>query len=773
MPISRLSIALAQPVGLILALVWTLLVAGAQIAQAQQGFVFDRIVVDGNQRIEADTVLSLADLPRGQPVSAGEVNAALQRVIASDFFEDVLFEPRGNTLVIRLQERPTINVINIEGNQRIDDEPLLAEIGSRPRQVFVPTQAEEDARIIAAVYEAAGRFNATVTPVIIRRSDNRVDLVFEVIEGDVVEIERISFVGNEVYSDSRLRRVLATKQAGLFRSLVQRDTFVEGRIELDVQLLREFYNARGYLDFTVLDVTSEFSRERDATFVTFTLREGQQFDLGEISLSSTVPEVDPAAYGDVLRIRSGQTYSSTNIQTTVDRLERRITDNQLDFVRVNPVITRNNEDLTVDVEFQFVRAPRVFVERINISGNTTTVDRVIRNQFRVVEGDPFNPTEIQRATNRIRALGFFESASVDTRQGSGPDQVIVDVDVVEQPTGSLSFGATYSVDSGVGVQFGFAERNFLGRGQTLSFDIEVGTQNQNSQITFVEPFFLGRDLRFRFEAFFRETEFDNVDYNTENIGLQPSLTFPLAENSRLTVGYNLSQQDIFGIDPGTSPIIQAEEGARLTSAVNYEYVFDTRRTGLDPTAGVLFSFGQEFAGLGGDNKYIRTSVRAVAQREVFSEEVTLRARAEGGNLYFLEGDSRVIDRFATSSSRLRGFASRGIGPRDLDAANQDVLGGNYYAVVGLEAEFPLGLPEEYGISGGVFWNAGSVWGLDNTDGAGGPGSVDDDFELRSAIGFTIFWTTPLGPLRLDFSRAIDANPFDEEQNFNLSVSTNF
>jgi outer membrane protein insertion porin family len=741
--------------------------------QAQSSFSFDSFVIEGNQRVDPASIVAFTDLPQGQTVTAGQVNDALQRTLASGFFEDVQFEPRGSTLVIRVVERPTISRISIEGNARIDDEALLASLESGSSLVYSPDVAEADALRIVEAYEQSGRFGASVTPSIIRRPDNRVDLVFEIVEGNVVEIERISFVGNESFSDSRLRRVLASKQAGLFRTLVGRDTFIADRIAFDRQLLTDFYRARGFVDFAVLDVASEFSRERNATFLTFTVREGQQFDLGQISVSSQLPEADAAAYSSVVNIRPGQTFSPVAIQSTIDRLERRATDNQLDFVRVEPVLSRNERDLTIDVDFQLVRGPRIFVERIDIEGNATTLDRVIRQQFEVVEGDPFNPREIARAAERIRALGFFEVADVETRQGSAADQVIVDVNVVEQPTGSLSFGASYSIENGIGFAIGFAERNFLGRGQTLTLDLNAGTQTSNSQISFIEPYFLGRDLQYRFQAFYQETSFDNVSYNTRRLGFDTGLSFPLNDLADLGVNYLLSKDSIFDVDPGASPIIQREEGSTYTSAIEYNYVYDTRLFGLNPNAGILLTFGQEFAGLGGDNNFIRTNARLIAQRTVLNEEVTLRARLEGGALNFLDGGSTVIQRYNSSSNSLRGFESRGIGPRDLNSEDEGALGGNYIGVFGVEAEFPLGLPEEYGISAGVFFNAGSVWGLNDTDGAGGPNSVDDSFYLRTAAGVSIFWNTPLGPLRLDFARAIRKLDYDETQNFNLTIATTF
>jgi len=738
---------------------------------AAQDFSFSNVRIEGNQRIEPGTILSYAEIPRGETLNAAELNDAYQRVIQSGLFETVEFAPQGGTLVIRVVERPTINVINIEGNRRIDDEQLLPLLESRPRQVFSPTVAERDAAAIASAYEAGGRFAATVTPRIIRRSDNRVDLVFEVAEGRVVEVERISFVGNRAFSDSRLRRVLETKQAGFLRQIIQRDTFVAERLELDQQLLRDFYLSRGFVDFRILDVTTEFSRERNATFITFTVQEGPRYDFGEITASTDLGGIDPQEFLRESRIRQGQTYTPTLIENTITRMELLALDKGFDFVRVEPQVTRDDRNLELDVDFRITRGPRVFVERIDIEGNQTTLDRVIRREFRVAEGDPFNPREIRRAAERIRALGFFSDVDVQTRPGSSQEQVVVDVNVEEQPTGSFGFGGSFSIGSGFGLVITFSETNFLGRGQTLRFDLNTTSDNREASLTFIEPAFLGRDLTFGLNAFLNTSDNDNSNFSTRVIGVRPYFEFPIGDASRLQVRYSLSQDDIFDVSPDSSPILQAEEGDLFTSALGYTYSYDTRRVGIDPNTGILLSFGQDFAGLGGDNRYIETTARALAQRTVLNEEVTLRAIFEGGALAMIDGDSRVTDRFFLSSNQLRGFEFRGLGPRDLGVPNEDALGGNYYAVARFEADFPLGLPEEYGVTGGVFLDVGSLWGLDNTAGAAGP--VDDSANIRSSVGFSLFWTTPIGPLTFNFSRILQKEVYDEEQLFDFTITTRF
>ena len=740
--------------------------ATVALAQVQ----VNSVSIDGNQRIPDSTILSLLGLERGTVASDGEINDALQRILASGLFETVEITPTGNGLIIEVVERPTINRISIEGNRRLDDDELLSEITSAPRRVFSPTVAEADAARIADAYTRRSRLAAQVTPKIIRQSDNRVDLVFEISEGRVVENERVSFVGNRAFSDRRLRRVIDTKQAGFLRSIVGRDTFVPERIAFDRQLLTDFYNSRGYVDFEVLDVTTELSRERDATFVTFNVREGQSFKVGEISVTSEFDGLDVAEYRSALRLRSGETWNPSSIEEQIERLERLAIQQGFDFLRADPRVTRDNRNLTLNVEFALVRGPRIFVERIDIEGNQTTLDRVIRRQFDTVEGDPFNPREIRNAAERIRALGFFAQADVNTREGSASDQVIVDVDVEEQPTGNLSFGGSYNNDTGFAVAIGFSERNFLGRGQAVTLDIQTGDENSTSRLAFREPAFLGRDLALGLEATHATNDFDDATYETRVSTFSPSLGFPLGENSRLSLYYEIAKEDIFNVSGDASPILAGEAGDVWRSSVGYDYSLDLLRGGLNPNRGVLLNFGQEYSGLGGDVEAIKTTARVVAQRDVWNEEVTIRAILEGGVISALDGTTRVTDRFFLSSNQVRGFSSRGVGPRDTGAGNSDVLGGNKYAALRLEADFPLGLPEEYGISGGIFADFGSLWDLDNTAGVN---PVDDSFELRSSVGVSVFWTTPIGPLRLNFAKAIEKNPLDDENTFDITISTQF
>ncbi len=758
-------------------------------AQAQS-YVFNSVDIQGNQRVDPASIVTYAGIGRGESVSAAQLNDAYQSIAGTGLFEKVELIPRGNTLVIKVQEFPTINQIAFEGNKRLNDDVLNGIIDSRSRRVYSPSVAEADAARLSEAYRQSGRIAATVQPRIIRRSDNRVDLVFEIAEGKVSEIERLSFVGNRNYSDSRLRRVLDTKQAGIFRVFVSRDTFIEERIEFDKQLLKDFYNSRGYVDFQVLSVGSELDRNRRGFLLTFNVREGQQFRIGEVSVSSEIAGLDTDAYLRSTKVRPGLVYSPVPIDTDIARLERLAVKQSQNFIRIEPRITRNDRDLTLDVEYVISRGPRVFVERIDIEGNTTTLDQVIRRQFKVVEGDPFNPREIREGAERVRTLGFFANAEVEARDGSRSDLIVVDVNVDEAPTGSLGFGASFGTNDGLGFNFSFSERNFLGRGQSLAARIGATGSTTTFGFNFLEPAFLARDVAFGLNAYYRTTEQDNSLYDTDRGLFRPTFSFPINEQSRFGVRFAYDYGRLHGVDTGTeddpdtdddeydtgsSFILETEQdmGGLSALSVGYTYSYDTLNRGLDPTTGVFLRFSQDFGARQDGATYVQTEALLRARKAILNEDVTLRAEIEGGGVAFYGGNSRIFERYMLSN-KIRGFEPNSVGPRDLAVENEDVLGGNIFAVARFEADFPIGLPEEYGIKGGLFWDIGSVWSLDDTNGGpDGDDEVDDDMYLRSAAGVSLFWESPLGPLRFNFSRPLVKKKYDEEQNFEFTVSTQF
>ncbi len=743
-----------------------------------QEFNFSSIEVDGNRRIETSTIISYANLPLGKNVSASEISAAYQEVANSGLFEDIEFIPQGRRLIIKVQEYPTISQVAFEGNDRLKDEVLAQIVSAKSRRVFNSMKVEEDRERIAQAYADMGRLASRVTPKIIRLPDNRVNLVFEIFEGGLVEIERIGFVGNKTYSDRKLRNVLNTKQAGMLRLLVQRDTFIEDRIEFDKQILTDFYQSRGFVDFVINGVNAEFSEERDGYFITFNIQEGQQFNVGAVTLVSERSDVDEAVFSAALTLKPSVIYSPLAVEDDIARLERLAVMEGVDFLRVTPRLKRNDSTRTLDVAFVVDRGERIFIERINVSGNTSTLDNVIRRQFLAVEGDPFNPRALRAAVDRIRRLGFFDPVNVSTRAGNKPETVIIDLVVGEKPTGSLSLGAGYSSALGLGGIIEYRERNFIGRGQGLNFKIQGGSDNTTYSVRFTEPAFLGNELQFSLNLAYEETNEKNSTYDTRSVNFQPGISYPVNNFKRVGFRYSYTSDEVSG--NAVSSIIGDEFKQRRvnTSGVGYTFGYDTRRVGLNPTAGVLLQFSQDFTGLGGDTTSVKSNLKLQGEQKAFGEEVTLSATFEAGDLRYSKGQSRVSDRFALGSRVMRGFNPGGVGPRersnDGSETINDALGGEQFAVARFEAEFPIGIPEEYGITGGVFYDVGSLWGLPVETSPYGANTVYYNAAIpRQVAGATVFWATPIGPLRFNWTRAIQKEEFDEANNFEFTLSTRF
>ena len=454
-------------------------------------------------------------------------------------------------------------------------------------------------------------------------------------------------------------------------------------------------------------------------------------------------------------------------------MERRALELGLDFVVVKPQESRNEKPLTMDLVLEMSQGPRIFIERINISGNTTTQDRVVRRQFQLVEGDPFNPRQIRRTADRIRKLNLFGSTGVTTRQGSAPNKIIIDVKVTEKPTGSLSFGANYNSADGVGLLANFKEANFLGRGQAVAFSFTTTSNTNNLDVSLTEPALLSRDLALNVGASYRTTTSNNALYDTESLDVAAQLTFPISENGRLGTKVFNESELIKNVTTG-STIIQndATRPRRTNYGLGYAYSLDNRRTGLNPKAGSFLRFSQDMA-LAGDENFVRSNLRMGAETYIGKDDVRLTAVLESGALAFQNNtSSRITDRFFMSARTFRGFAPGGIGPRQKGVGYDDALGGDYYAVARFETQFPIGLPNEYGIDFGAFLDVGSVWGLDPSI-SSSAGVLYDSFTTRAVVGVTMFWSTAIGPLRFNWTDAVKKEGFDVEQTFDLTISTSF
>ncbi len=766
-------------------------VAAATPASAQSEIAVQRIQIEGAQRIEEATIRSYLNVNEGDSVGAAEINEALKRLVATGLFSDVELTPGSDgVLVVQVVENPIINFIAFEGNGSIEDEVLQAQIRTRPRTAFTRARAEADAQTIIAIYRAAGRYSTTVEPKIIQKPENRVDLVFEITEGDVVGIAAVNFVGNTEYSDRRLRGVIETEESAWWKLLSSSDSYDPDRLEFDKELLRRFYFARGFADFEVVSAVAELNPERDEFFITFTVNEGEEYTVGEVGLVSNTRGLEAEQFEDLLLTDSGDTYDADLVEKSIGRIQRVMGEEGINFVDVRPRANKRrdeNDEPIIDLTYELNEGQRVYVERIDVEGNIRTLDRVIRREFELVEGDAFNAYRLQQSRTSVRRLGYFSAVDVSTVRGSADDRVIVKTVVEEQSTGEISFGLGFSSNNGPGGEVSVTERNFLGRGQFVRASVSLTAERQLADFRFTEPYFLDRNLAAGFDIFHREIDnSDESSYEVTETGFRPRVRFPISEESRIGFSYLIESSEVTDVPDDASPLIAADQGSRITSAIGYNFFYDQRNDRLEPTDGYELRLGQDFAGLGGDSVYISTTGSVKGYKSFFREDVVTSLQLAGGAIVsFADEDTRVTDRFQLGGDSFRGFANSGIGPRDtnndvnIDGSLEDIddaLGGNYYAVARADVSFPIGLPEEYGVFGGFFADAGSVWGLDTdsyTDDAAQNFSVDSDFALRAAAGATVFWSSPVGPLRLNFAFPLIEEEEDETEFFQFSVGTRF
>ena len=734
------------------------------------------IVVEGNKRIETNTILNLAELKSGEAYEYEKINSAVQRLIKSTFFKTVDIAIIEQNVIIKVSEHPTINTISFEGNTVLKDENLIKIVSSQQRQTLLAKKIESDAEEIAKVYFSQGRISAQITPKIIERSNNRVDLIFEIVEGRITEIEKITFVGNRLFSDTRLRGILATKQAGIFRRLISSDTFVEDRLNLDKQNLRNFYLNRGYIDFEIYSHSVELTRAKNAFLLSFSVKEGQKYNFGKINIISSEKDIDLSEYINLNLIHENKTYDSRKLENLLQKIDSKLSKNDLNFVSARPNISRDDENLLINVDINLIRGKRIFVERIDVTGNSTTLDEVIRHKFDFAEGDGFNAGKIQKATDRIRALGFFSSVDVKTKQGSTADQIIILVSLVEKPTGSLGIGAGYNSSDGTQLTLNLNERNFLGRGQTVNFGLSNSSDKKEISLSVADPTFLSRDLYLSFDVGQISTTPASLPLQTDKVYFSPSIGYPLSSDSSIIFTYKLEKDEVKLSKTGiaASPIIKSDVGNNVKSGIILAYKLDKTNSVIAPTAGFKLGINQEFNGLLGDIHYSKSSINLKKYTAFFNDDFILKSEVSAGAI--IGSDSTVSNRFSLGGDKLRGFNSYGIGPRDTAYtgadADGDPLGGKMFAAANIEASFPIGVPEEYGIFGGMFLDAGSVWGLDNTL-SDNSITVDDSAKIRVAAGVSLFWDTAIGPLRFNFSRPLQKEANDVTENFRFTVDTRF
>ena len=725
--------------------------------------------VEGTERIEPETIRSYLLIQPGDPFDAERIDRSLKALFATGLFADVSIKREGDALVVHVVENPIINRIAFEGNKKLNDQQLLTEVQLKPRTVFTRTKVQSDVKRILDLYRRNGRFAASVDPKVIQLPQNRVDLVFEIDEGASTGIKRISFIGADAFSPSRLKEVIQTRESRWYRFFSSDDIYDPDRITYDRELLRKFYLSEGYADFRVVSAVAELAPARDGFYLTYTIEEGERYKFGKIDLVNQLKDVNPEELKAVLTMKPGDRYNADQVEGTITALTDALGNRGYAFVDIQPRVTRHADTHTIDITFDVKEGPRVYVERINIAGNVRTLDKVIRREFRLVEGDAFNAARLRRSQQRIRNLGFFKKVDVATDPGSAPDKTVINVNVEEQSTGEFSVGVGFSTTDGPLADVSIRERNLLGRGQDLRLGATVAQRVTQLDFSFTQPYFLDRNMTAGVDLFaLKRNQQTESQFDQETVGGSLRTGYQITEPLRQTLKYTLRRDNITNVASTASIYIKESEGARTTSAVGQVLLYDRRDNRQDPTEGYFVQLSNDLAGLGGTVRYFRTVVNTGYYYSIAPQWI-VSVTGEGGYIFGLGEAVQIEDRFFVGGDNLRGFATGGIGPRD--EVTRDALGANLYYVGSVSLGFPLGLPQEIGLSGRVFTDFGSAAKIDQTSVQTNP--ILDSYVIRLSAGIGVSWNSPLGPIRLDVAQPIFKASFDKKQLFRVSFGTRF
>ena len=737
-------------------------------------FRFSQITVQGNSNTDVETIKSISGLKRNISLSASDLNSALKNLYSSNLFETVQVIPKGQTIIIKVKENKRIRRLVFEGNKKIEEKELLPLIKSKERQAFSRAQVVKDSRIISDFYRFKSRYSARVEPKIIERDNGFVDLVFEIDEGSILQISQIDFVGNKSFSDRQLRDVIKSKRAGVFSSFFTSDNYSEDSQEADKYLLKKFYNDQGFPDAKVIASLGGFKDVGDSAFLTYSIYEGPYFDFGEVSIRSMVRGISPSIYEKSVVASKGDKFNSSQIKETLDNIKTVSVSNGFPFLIGKVDQVRDFKKREIGLVFKVIEGPKLFVEQIEISGNTHTRDNVIRREFKVEEGDAFDPSMLKRSEEKLQSLGYFESVKVNVRQGSSPQNAIVDIDVKEAPTGSLSLGLGYSTDTDVSAQFSFSESNFRGAGQGIRFSVSGSKDSSSVGLGFKERGFLGRDVLLSMDIDYTNSKPRTTGYTANLLALKPSVGFNISSNTRVNLTYKFENLDVTAV--GSSEVLKQDIGQSTRSLIDFSLRHDKRDSIIKPTKGYIINFGSEIAGLGGDDQFLKSKASGKIYQGVFDNSIIFSTELEGGILSMGKGYSKVVDRFLLGGRSFRGFKYNGIGPRELNNGSYTIpLGGEKYAIARLAASFPLGLPRELGLYGSLFAEAGTLWDLKTDPNISGLSDkvALTDRTIRTSIGFAMNWETPIGPLQFNWSRPQKYLEADDLEYFSLNLATRF
>ena len=736
-------------------------------------FNIKEIIVSGNSEVSAETIIAISGLSNSNNMSANSINEGFRRLSDSGLFQNVVLNPVGTRLIISVVENPIISNVDFEGNKIFKDQFLFSIISSQSRTPFSKGIIDEDIRKILQIYREKGRFKATIVPQKVLLKEGGIGLIFSINEGPRTEIKSINFIGNKEFNDSRLRSVIESSQKSLFSFISTSDDYSELRQEKDRKLLEEFYSDKGFANAKVKSSVGTLSDDGKSFNITYTIFEGNRTSISEVKFENKISTLDLSDIRYLVKTKKGDLYVGSEIEKIRKSLEKKVIDLGFPFAKVSLKKININEKQSVDIVFMIFNGPSLYVERIDIKGNNQTLDKVIRREFSISEGDAFNPALIRKSEEKLRALGFFKNLSVSVLPGSSSDKAVVTVDVEEAPTGSLNFGAGYSTDTELSGTISLSERNFLGKGQRLLFEVLTSESNKSIKFGFTEPALLNRDLSASIDLTYLDLEPRQSSFTSNESSIRTGFGFKLGNDTRLITSLKILEEKISVPISSNSLILKEDQGKISKSELSFDYLIDGRDSIIKPKNGFLLRSDITISGLGSRNSFIKASARGKIYNSFFDDLITLTGELEGGVMQMQNGFSRTVDRFSLGGRSLRGFQYGQIGPREGD----EPLGGENYAVSRIEANFPIGLPKELGFYGGIFAEAGSLWGL-NYDKEKIEIDANDlksvDSQIRSSVGFTLYWSTPIGPLQFNWAKPQQyLSGVDKTENFSFNIASQF
>ena len=732
-------------------------------ALASSAYVGD-IKVTGLERVEPETVISYIDIKKGETVSDEKLNAALKHLYATGLFEDVAINVNNGTMVVNVSENPVISQVLFDGNDKVDDKMLESEIALAPRSTFSRAKVQEDVRRILEVYRRSGRYATVVNPEIIRRDQNRVDLIYNIDEGPVAVIDKINFIGNEHYSGKELQEVLMSKESRWYRIFSSSENYDAEKTNYDKELLRRFYLKKGYADFRVVSAVAELNPNKKSFTVTFIVDEGKRYNIRDVDIISDISDVNAEDYKRFVKVETGERYNSDKMDKTVTALTDELGKRGFAFVDVEPEVEKNTSTGEADVVFHIKEGARFFIDRINIKGNTRTHDKVIRRELRIEEGDAFNASKIKDSRRNVENLDYFEKVDINTNAKDG-NRADLDIDVKEKSTGYFNVGIGFSTVNGALVRTGVTENNFRGLGQRLGFDVAVSQKSQDFDVSFTEPYFLDRRLRAGVDLFHSKQDYqDESSYDSKVTGGRLRTGWNYTDDLSQQLRYTLKEDEITSVGEYASKYIKEEKGKYTNSSVGTTFVYDKRDSATFTRDGYYLSLGTDVAGAGGDEKYVKVDGKAYWYYTM-ADYYTFKLFANAGSISGYGGEQvRLSNRYYLGGYTMRGFEVGGIGARD--KYTNDALGGNWMVYSGAEFGFPIGL-DELGISAHIFTDIGMLGKPDNVN-------FDEVYysdSPRVAAGFGFQWLSPMGQIDVDFGFPIVKEDYDETEVFRLNFGT--